>query len=537
MNAENKNKTIFLERTKFKKQQEEHCDTLRKTSDHLRKVEKMKYPKMKGKGLYDKEVKKPTKQEFKLINKKLDKIEKDIDKDGKYYYFIFDHEGKPKLLSKSHDKETAKAKVLADICGKNKYVGNSVYEVEFVINRNYIDNPSKLITGLPLSIRIKQFDINNKYNLFHKTGYQNGSVWYSNEDILNNLFHKADVKKIVDIVKNENIYILSIVKERAVNLLEGNFESGNIKPKSKKGDNSNEINKQIEKVRNTIKKHGKYGIYLINSKGVVKFISKGDDKETVIENVSKMIKGKKEYIDNFIYIVELIVNDKYITENHKLVPGPVALKIIQYQINDKYDLKYKSNFKAGAVWYTNEDLLNGVFHFDDIKKVIKIINDDNVDILPVGGIRVADLLNKNFKGGDLKGKQFGKVVKNIDKIQKRIDDKGAYLYYIIHKGKVLLASRDYTKKGAYKHLLKRIKDKKVYINDPVYEVYIKLDRKYIVNEHNLIAGPVSLKIYQHHITNKYSLDYENDYKSGAVWYTNEDLLKNTLNIKDIKKTH
>ena len=44
-----------------------------------------------------------------------------------------------------------------------------------------------------------------------------------------------------------------------------------------------------------------------------------------------------------------------------------------YDVDKKYKLKYKSGYKNGAIWYTDQDLLDDAFHITDIKKIIKII--------------------------------------------------------------------------------------------------------------------------------------------------------------------
>jgi len=161
-------------------------------------------------------------------------------------------------------------------------------------------------------------------------------------------------------------------------------------------DNSiKKVIKKVSKIRKTIEKQGKYGYYLLDSEGVSKLIAKNSDKSLAKEAFLEKIKGKKKYIHNFVYEVDVVIDEKYITHNHKLVAGPVSLKIKQYHIDPKYNLKYNPDYKIGAVWYTNQDLLDDVFHFSDIKNIIKIIHDNNLDILSIGRVRAFDILNES----------------------------------------------------------------------------------------------------------------------------------------------
>lgn len=155
------------------------------------------------------------------------------------------------------------------------------------------------------------------------------------------------------------------------------------------------LNIKVSKIRDTVMKQGNYGYYLIGDDDV-KLVSKNHDKEEARENFLEKIKGKVKYINNFVYVVDLVIDDKYISHEHKLVAGPVSLKIKQYHVDNKYNLKYRSGYKNGAIWYTNQDLLDGVFHFTDIKKIIKIVHDNNVNILSMGKVRAVDMLDENF---------------------------------------------------------------------------------------------------------------------------------------------
>lgn len=163
-------------------------------------------------------------------------------------------------------------------------------------------------------------------------------------------------------------------------------------------DSIKKINLKISKIHNTVKKQGRYGYYLVvgDDASDVKLATKDHDNDTAKEEFLEKIKGKKKYINCFVYVVDLTIDDKYVTHEHKLIPGPVSLKIKQYLIDKKYNLQYKSGYRRGAVWYTNQDLLNGVFHITDIKKIIKIIHDNNLNIISMGHLRAVDVLDKNF---------------------------------------------------------------------------------------------------------------------------------------------
>lgn len=155
------------------------------------------------------------------------------------------------------------------------------------------------------------------------------------------------------------------------------------------------INTNIKKIQDVIEKQGKYGYYIIYNDSVI-LANKDHNKEDAKENFLEKIEGNKKYIDSFVYVVDIVIDDKYVTHEHKLVAGPLSLKIKQYHINDKYKLKYKSGYKNGAIWYTNDDILLNAFKFSDIKKMIKIIHDNDVNIISMGKVRAVDILDGNL---------------------------------------------------------------------------------------------------------------------------------------------
>lgn len=157
------------------------------------------------------------------------------------------------------------------------------------------------------------------------------------------------------------------------------------------------INRKIDKIQEIIDKQGQFGFYLIDDDDNVKLVNKNHKyTEGELEFYNK-IYGKKQYIGNYVYIVNLVIDRKYIEKPHPLVGGPVSFKIKQYYIGKNYKLKYKTGYKNGAVWYTNEDIKDGLFHFTDIKQIIKIIHDNNVNIINIGKVRAVKILMEDFE--------------------------------------------------------------------------------------------------------------------------------------------
>lgn len=171
------------------------------------------------------------------------------------------------------------------------------------------------------------------------------------------------------------------------------MSKGKDKSNSKGNIDSKKIKTNIAKIQKIIDKQGKYSYYLITDDGNdIKLIAKGDDKTDVENVVLEKIANKKRYINDFIYSVEIYVNERYIDNPHRLVIGPIHLRIKQFIISSKFKLKYEAIFKTGSVWYTNADILNDRFHFNDIKKIIKIIHNENVLIANIAGTRALKVL-------------------------------------------------------------------------------------------------------------------------------------------------
>src|SRR5438046_1967591 len=146
------------------------------------------------------------------------------------------------------------------------------------------------------------------------------------------------------------------------------------------------INSIIDKIENVIDKQGKYIYSIVDDTGT-KLVSKGADKEETKQIFLSKLQGKTKYINKDVYEITISVNKKYITTPSKFIVGPVSLKIKQYILNKNYKLKHHAEHKSGAVWYTNKDLLNNQFHFTDLKNIIDVIHDNNIDILNIAGVR------------------------------------------------------------------------------------------------------------------------------------------------------
>ncbi|VBB19008.1 hypothetical protein YASMINEVIRUS_1540 [Yasminevirus sp. GU-2018] len=159
------------------------------------------------------------------------------------------------------------------------------------------------------------------------------------------------------------------------------------------------IKKNISKIQKVIDKQGKHGYYLFDG-DTVKLVSKGHDKADVDESVLEKLNGKKQYVNKFIYLVDVIINPKYIGKEDDIIDGPVSLRIKQFQITKTFKMVHKADFKYGAVWYTNKDIENDTFSFTDIKQIIHNIHTKNIEIIGVGGVRAVDVLQDSDEETD-----------------------------------------------------------------------------------------------------------------------------------------
>lgn len=151
------------------------------------------------------------------------------------------------------------------------------------------------------------------------------------------------------------------------------------------------IKNKIEKIQKIINKQGKHGYYLVDE-NTVKLVSKGHNRTDTKNEALEKVNGKKKYINQFIYLVDVHINPKFIGKDDPIITGPVSLKIKEYQITKNYKFVHKADFKLGAIWYTNTDIKNGAFHFIDIKKIIYEVCDKNMEIISAGGVRAVDVL-------------------------------------------------------------------------------------------------------------------------------------------------
>lgn len=153
------------------------------------------------------------------------------------------------------------------------------------------------------------------------------------------------------------------------------------------------VKKKIKKIKNIIDRQGKYGYYLIDDSDV-KLIGKGNDTEELKNRIiEKLQDNSQKYMNNFIYLVEININEKYIEKTHKNVGGPLSLRITQYRITKNNNLKHEASYINGAIWYSNQDLEQNKFRLVDVKKLIQIINDQNMEIVNIGTIRAVDILD------------------------------------------------------------------------------------------------------------------------------------------------
>lgn len=154
---------------------------------------------------------------------------------------------------------------------------------------------------------------------------------------------------------------------------------------------SKKIKEKIHKIQNVITKQGKYGYYLLINDDV-KLIAKGDNKRDLEHAAFAKIAQKRSTIGSFIYLVEVYIDEKYVDKPIKIVPGPIHLKIQQFKISPHFEFKRESEFTNGALFYSNDDILNNKFHFTDIKKLIKEVHDRNIVITNMLGKRAVNIL-------------------------------------------------------------------------------------------------------------------------------------------------
>jgi len=157
-----------------------------------------------------------------------------------------------------------------------------------------------------------------------------------------------------------------------------------------------QLKQKVNQIEDNALKAGKIGYYLIHRDSVL-LVKKSNDDLELKNEVENTLNGKSQYIGNFIYRVEIYTTLNYIDKPHKLVPGSVHLKIKQFYVTNNYKLDYEADFKDGAVWYSDEDILNNKFHVTDIKELVKRIHNTNRFIDNMAGVKAVKILkNKEF---------------------------------------------------------------------------------------------------------------------------------------------
>lgn len=155
---------------------------------------------------------------------------------------------------------------------------------------------------------------------------------------------------------------------------------------------SKKVLSKLEKIKEAVNKNGKYIYYMIDS-NKIKLVSSGMNLKDTKKRFRDRIMNKDKYINNSVYEVTIKINKKYVSDNDTLIKGlPIVLHIKQYHITDKYNIKYRSIYKNGAVWFSNQEIINNKFKLDKIKYIIKKIHDDDLDILNLALITYSDIM-------------------------------------------------------------------------------------------------------------------------------------------------
>lgn len=153
------------------------------------------------------------------------------------------------------------------------------------------------------------------------------------------------------------------------------------------------IKKNVDKINATINRQGSHGYYLIDEENNdVKLLSKNHDKKEAENEALNKLNGKDRYIGSSVFYVDIVVGEEYIGKHDDLIT-PVSLTIKEFQLTKSFKLKFKADNKFGAVWYTNDDLYNGVFNFKDIKRIVFNIHYFDLNIVSIGGVLATNVLS------------------------------------------------------------------------------------------------------------------------------------------------
>lgn len=124
----------------------------------------------------------------------------------------------------------------------------------------------------------------------------------------------------------------------------------------------------IKKIINAFGKH--YVFTIIDNKAVG--ISVGHDQYTILTFARFMMDNLPNVTCGNIYYLRIIVNDMTVP-----VFAPVILKICECKLIDN-KLKITSN--KCSLWLSNDDVLNGMFEFKNIRQIITKIHGSNLRV-------------------------------------------------------------------------------------------------------------------------------------------------------------
>jgi len=219
---------------------------------------------------------------------------------------------------------------------------------------------------------------------------------------------KAEYKKILDtsvkdlklvqarlqkIVKDETMKLLkSKVKSSALATLTSEARKGKVKSKTKSG-SGNDVNKTLDKIEKAITKNGRYAYYLVTGpKQEVKLVATGDNKKDLLTNIEEKLEGKDQYVGDALYFVDMHIDRKHIGKKHKIVVGPLSLKITEYIIMPDYKPHFYADLAIGAVWYPENEL--DTFSLKQVRDIIKNIYVGNIEIISTGGVTASQVLEE-----------------------------------------------------------------------------------------------------------------------------------------------
>ena len=75
-----------------------------------------------------------------------------------------------------------------------------------------------------------------------------------------------------------------------------------------------------------------------------------------------------------------------------------------------------------------------------------------------------------------------------------------------------------------------MKNRPEFIDDKLFEVEVKINRKFITKESSFVVGLVSLAIKEYVISDNNKIRHSPELKNGFVWYTRKDLAENKFSF-------